>query len=211
MLNKIESSKPIDPQLAVLHNHLHLNQVLDLERPLVLIDLDSTLASFSWNGVQNYRPDEVGDPIVGMPEMCRQLVDLGFVLELFTARFNIVSWWLPLEDRTIGTHEIRSAIRHWLNMNGFPKEITFSSPQNFHAQKRNALVVIDDNCVNPLFVSSEDIIEFCLARRTGFIEGLEKNNVIEEMSESTLYAYKKEIQEIQNKILRREITLDTNS
>ena len=174
-------SEPMPPERAVLYNHVHLTDVFETKRPLVLIDLDNTLVSLKWDGVQNYRPDVLGSPLKGMAELCHRLMNEGFDLELYTARLNIVSYWIPDEDRTIGRYDIAEAIRKWLSENNFPK-ITVPTPQRTMRPKYNCLALIDDNCVNPKFVSPDGIFQFCLDQRVKFIKGLERNILSEELS-----------------------------
>lgn len=170
----LNKSSKIDPKLAIYHNHLHLTDVLELSEPRILVDLDNTLCGFKWSGVQNYNPLEILPPIMGRVDLCHRLFEEGFILELFTARLNIVSYWIPEEDRTIGFHEIRNAIENWLKLYNFPSFKIPSQPRT-NKQKRGCLAVIDDNCINPLFCDNNMIFDFCISQRLNFVKGLALN------------------------------------
>jgi len=104
-------------------------------QPLILVDLDSTIAEFRWPGIDDYDPFVIGLPITGAREMMKELCRIAIV-KVTTSRFSFVK----SSERTL----LRDRILLWLDEYNFPADVKVQMDgMPFH------IVYIGDETINP--------------------------------------------------------------
>lgn len=97
---------------------LNLYKYIMGDQPLVLLDLDGTLADFVWPGLDLYDPYEIGLPLPGALTFCWELIKVAKVA-VTTTRLN---FW-PLTDHETSARRLQETILKWLKIHSFPSEM----------------------------------------------------------------------------------------
>ena len=141
-------------------------------QPMILLDLDGTLAEFVWPGVSAYDPYRIGPPRIGARELTHELAKLG-TLAVLTQR---MTFW-SLDSKvcpTTSVNALADTIRAWLTRHGFPPMRVLPS----HYVPPFHVAHVGDSLVD---INAPDVLARVRTLCESFKRDKETDNVLSEM------------------------------